>query len=85
MFGVSGLTAWVIMGVAWTICSAVVVIIYPFYESRDALEQICRGIFRVCGHLYVLFRTNTKHATQDLTGKSSRHLSRVADDRVGVP
>ncbi|PPQ80770.1 hypothetical protein CVT25_001907 [Psilocybe cyanescens] len=46
VFGVSGLTAWVIMGVAWTICSAVVVIIYPIYESRDALENIFKGAVR---------------------------------------
>ncbi|KAF9476731.1 urea transporter [Pholiota conissans] len=46
VFSPSGLTAWVIMGVAWTICSAVVVVIYPFYESRDALEFIFKGIVK---------------------------------------
>ncbi|KAH9480101.1 Urea-proton symporter DUR3 [Psilocybe cubensis] len=66
VFGKSGLTAWVIMGVAWTICSAVVVILYPFYESRDALEQI------------------SKQVLKDLFGKSNRHVTHLADNRVGV-
>ncbi|KAJ3517073.1 hypothetical protein NLJ89_g741 [Agrocybe chaxingu] len=44
VFSPSGMLAWVIMGVAWTICSAVIVVIYPVYESRDAMAQICRGV-----------------------------------------
>jgi len=34
IYGVRGLTAWVVIGILWTFCSAFAVVLYPLYESR---------------------------------------------------
>ena len=47
VFGVGGLTAWVVIGMIWAFCSAIAVVLYPLYESRQALLLICRGIVKV--------------------------------------
>ncbi|KAF9559110.1 urea transporter [Agrocybe pediades] len=46
VYTVAGLTGWVSVGVAWTFLSTVAVVIYPLYESRQALTQICVGIYK---------------------------------------
>ncbi|KAJ3510462.1 hypothetical protein NLJ89_g4658 [Agrocybe chaxingu] len=46
IYGVGGLTGWVSIGIAWTFCSAIAVVIYPLYESRHALIQITTGIYK---------------------------------------
>ena len=48
IFGVGGLTGWVSVGIAWTFLSAISVVLYPLYESRQALGQIATGIYKVC-------------------------------------
>ena len=47
VFGVRGLTAWVVIGIIWCFCSAFTVVLYPLWESRAALAQISRGIIKV--------------------------------------
>ena len=47
IFGVGGLTAWVVIGIIWCFCSAITVVLYPLWESRDALAQILRGVIEV--------------------------------------
>ena len=47
IFGVGGLTAWVVIGIIWCFCSAITVVLYPLWESRDALAQILRGVIMV--------------------------------------
>ena len=47
VFGVRGLTAWVVIGIIWCFCSAFTVVLYPLWESRAALAQISRGIVKV--------------------------------------
>jgi hypothetical protein len=47
IYGVGGLTAWVVIGIIWTFCSAFTVVLYPLYESRVALLQISRGVIKV--------------------------------------
>jgi len=44
IYGVRGLTAWVVIGILWTFCSAFCVVLYPLYESRVAIGQIIRGM-----------------------------------------
>jgi SSS family transporter len=44
IFGVHGLTAWVVIGIIWCFCSAFTVVLYPLWESRVAIVQIFRGI-----------------------------------------
>ncbi|KIM71275.1 hypothetical protein PILCRDRAFT_830451 [Piloderma croceum F 1598] len=46
IYGVRGLTAWVVIGILWTFCSAFTVVIYPLYESRVAILQIFRGMLK---------------------------------------
>jgi hypothetical protein len=47
IYGVRGLTAWVVIGIFWCFCSAFTVVLYPLWESRAALAQISRGIIKV--------------------------------------
>ncbi|KZP14956.1 urea transporter [Athelia psychrophila] len=44
VYGVQGLTAWVVIGIIWTFCSAFAVVLYPLYESRVAIAQIIGGM-----------------------------------------
>ncbi|KAI0002534.1 urea transporter [Russula compacta] len=46
IFGVGGLTAWVVIGILWCFCSAITVVLYPLWESRVALLQISRGVIK---------------------------------------
>ncbi|KAJ8689562.1 hypothetical protein PTI98_012457 [Pleurotus ostreatus] len=46
IYGVGGLTAWVVIGIIWTFLSAISVVIYPLWESREALSQILSGIVK---------------------------------------
>jgi len=46
IFGVSGLTAWVVIGIIWCFCSAFSVVLYPLWESRVALVQIASGVIK---------------------------------------
>jgi len=46
VYGVGGLSAWVIIGMIWTFCSAFTVVLYPLWESRAALMQISTGIVK---------------------------------------
>ena len=48
IFGVRGLSAWVIIGIIWAFCSAITVVIYPLYESREAILMVTRGLLKVC-------------------------------------
>jgi len=46
IYDVGGLTGWVAVGIAWTFLSALSVVIYPLWESRQALLQIANGIYK---------------------------------------
>ncbi|OCH88015.1 urea transporter [Obba rivulosa] len=46
VYGVRGLTVWVVIGMIWAFCSAIAVVLYPLYESREALKMIARGIMK---------------------------------------
>ncbi|CCM04363.1 uncharacterized protein FIBRA_06535 [Fibroporia radiculosa] len=50
VYGVRGLTAWVVIGMIWAFCSAISVVLYPLYESRAALRMIGRGILKDIFH-----------------------------------
>ncbi|KJA22557.1 hypothetical protein HYPSUDRAFT_652941 [Hypholoma sublateritium FD-334 SS-4] len=64
IFGVGGLTGWVAVGIAWTFLSAISVVIYPLYESRQALGQIATGIYKdIFTKGSGKFVTNTAQAT----------------------
>ena len=47
IYGVRGLEAWVIIGIIWTFWSAFTVVIYPLYESREALLMVSKGVIKV--------------------------------------
>ncbi|KAF7297841.1 Urea transporter [Mycena kentingensis (nom. inval.)] len=44
--GKGGYTAWVVVGIIWTFLSAFSVVLYPLWESREALGLISRGIVK---------------------------------------
>jgi len=46
IYGVGGLTAWVVIGIIWCFCSAFTVVLYPLWESRVAIVQIARGVVK---------------------------------------
>ncbi|KAI0360713.1 urea transporter [Trametes cingulata] len=46
VYGVGGLTAWVVIGMIWAFCSAIAVVLYPLWESRAALTLISRGVIK---------------------------------------
>ncbi|KAF8995977.1 urea transporter [Cyathus striatus] len=46
VYGTRGLAAWVSIGIAWTFCSAIAVVLYPLWESKEALIMISKGIVK---------------------------------------
>lgn len=46
VYGTAGFTTWVVIGIIWTFLSAFTVVIYPLWESRDALVMIGKGVVR---------------------------------------
>ena len=47
IFGVRGLEAWVVIGIIWTFCSAITVVMYPLFESREAILMVMKGVIKV--------------------------------------
>lgn len=47
VYGEKGLTAWVVIGIIWTFLSSFTVVVYPLWESREALTMITRGMIKV--------------------------------------
>ncbi|KAJ1304410.1 hypothetical protein OPQ81_005558 [Rhizoctonia solani] len=46
VFGTKGLTTWVAVGITWTFLAAFTVVIYPLYESRQALYLVSKGVIK---------------------------------------
>ncbi|KAJ7069974.1 urea transporter [Mycena amicta] len=46
VYGKGGYTAWVVIGIIWTFLSAFTVVLYPLWESREALRLISRGVVK---------------------------------------
>ncbi|KAG6915590.1 hypothetical protein DXG01_010826 [Tephrocybe rancida] len=46
IYGVRGLEAWVVIGIIWVFCSCFAVVLYPLWESRQALLMVSRGILK---------------------------------------
>lgn len=47
IFGVRGLEAWVVIGIIWVFVSCLTVVVYPLWESREALGMVLRGLVKV--------------------------------------
>ena len=78
IFGVGGLTAWVVIGIIWCFCSAITVVLYPLWESRDALAQILRGVIKVRIFVrYVMYDADALFPRKDIfrmgSGKQIAH------------
>lgn len=50
VYGTKGLTAWVVIGIIWTFLAAFAVVIYPLYESREALLMVSKGVVKDIFH-----------------------------------
>ncbi|KAG9311247.1 urea transporter [Chiua virens] len=46
VYDVTGLSVWVIIGILWAFCSAFAVVLYPLWESREALAMILKGMIK---------------------------------------
>ncbi|KIK93077.1 hypothetical protein PAXRUDRAFT_829359 [Paxillus rubicundulus Ve08.2h10] len=46
IFSTTGFTVWVVVGILWTFCSAFAVVLYPLWESREALTMITKGMVK---------------------------------------
>jgi len=47
VYGTAGFTTWVAFGIAWAFIAAIIVVIYPVWESRVALGEVLVGIVKV--------------------------------------
>lgn len=47
VYGVKGFTAWTVIGILWMFFAIFAVVLYPVYESREALVMVSKGIFKV--------------------------------------
>jgi hypothetical protein len=39
-------TGWVVLSIVWAICSTIAVTIYPLWESRRALGEVFKGMYK---------------------------------------
>ncbi|KAG8710710.1 hypothetical protein FRC08_016815 [Ceratobasidium sp. 394] len=46
VFGTKGLATWVAVGITWTFLAAFAVVLYPLWESREALVLVCKGVIK---------------------------------------
>lgn len=59
IYDVASLRAWVIVAIIWAFLAAFTVVLYPLYESKDALIMVCKGIVKasrfllLCIHNFV--------------------------------
>lgn len=76
VYGVSGFTAWIVIGVIWTFGAAFTVVIYPLYESRQALSEVFGGVTKVRSwQLQVIShhrRSRTSSAFRGRPGRKNR-------------
>jgi hypothetical protein len=86
VFSTTGFTVWVVIGIIWTFCSAFAVVLYPLWESREALIMISKGMIKV----WLLFvATGNAHSSsplksQDIFAKGSGKFV-PADAKEEVP
>ncbi|QRV79474.1 urea active transporter 1 [Ceratobasidium sp. AG-Ba] len=50
VFGTKGLATWVAVGIIWTFLAAFAVVLYPLWESREALLLVCKGVVKDIFH-----------------------------------
>lgn len=46
IYGVAGFTAWVVIAMIWAFVASFIVVLYPLYESRDALIRVFKGVVK---------------------------------------
>ncbi|KZO98315.1 hypothetical protein CALVIDRAFT_535400 [Calocera viscosa TUFC12733] len=46
VYSVNGFGAWVIVGFVWAFLAAIIVVLYPLWESRRGLVMVARGIIK---------------------------------------
>lgn len=56
VYSVAGFSAWVVVGILWTFCSAFAVVLYPLWESRAALAMIMKGMVKVSTHSWFVVK-----------------------------
>lgn len=51
IYGVASLKTWVVVALIWAFCAAFTVVLYPLYESREAIAMVGKGIIKARSHL----------------------------------
>ena len=46
IYGVAGFTAWIVIAMIWAFVASFIVVLYPLYESRDALIRVFKGVVK---------------------------------------
>jgi len=46
IYGVGGFTAWVVIAIIWAFLASFTVVLYPLWESKDALVRVFKGIVK---------------------------------------
>lgn len=46
IYGVGGFTAWVVIAMIWAFLASFTVVLYPLWESKDALLRVFKGIVK---------------------------------------
>lgn len=46
IYGVGGLTAWIVIAIIWAFVASFIVVLYPLWESRVALTQVFKGVVK---------------------------------------
>ena len=46
IYGVGGLTAWIVIAIIWAFIASFTVVLYPLWESRVALIHVFKGIVK---------------------------------------
>jgi len=46
IYGVGGFTAWVVIAIIWAFVASFIVVLYPLWESREALGEVFSGIVK---------------------------------------
>ena len=45
-YGVAGFTVWIVLAMLWAFFASFVVVLYPLWESRQALKIVFKGVFK---------------------------------------
>jgi len=77
VFSVSFFEFWVVIGFIWSIIASLTVIVFPIFESMDAIIMVCKGMAAdMCGGGFVKENVNV---TKDIDLETTQHHGSSSD------